>query len=59
MTVGLAATQLNMACVGTYSLRNFHGGFTFAGSGEGVKVTLRYSGASGAELNETFEEGPT
>jgi hypothetical protein len=53
LSVGAAATQLNMACVGTYSLRQFYGGYTFAGSGDGVKITLSYSGGSGNEANGT------
>ena len=51
--VGLATTQLNMACVGTYAFPQYQGGYTFAGSEEGLKITLRYSGSSGNELNET------
>jgi len=51
--VGLAATQLNMACVGTYAFPQYQGGYTFAGSEERLKITRRYSRGSGVEFNET------
>ena len=40
--VSLAATQLNMVCVGTSMFPEYQGGYTTAGMYDGVKVQLMY-----------------
>lgn len=49
LAVSLAASLLNMACVGTGRVSRLQGGWTTSGAQEGVNVTLGYfpSGAEG------------
>ncbi len=42
--VGIAATQLNMACVNSFTFPVKVGGWTTAGSAETVIIKLYYSG---------------
>ena len=44
LEIGSAATQLNMACVDTFTFPVKIGGWTTAGSLDGIMVTLRFSG---------------
>lgn len=42
--IGMAATQLNMACVNAFTFPVKIGGWTTAGRGKRINVTLAYSG---------------
>ena len=49
-SVGLAATSLNTICVGTSMFPTTHGGYTYAGLHDGVKVILTFYPPGGLEL---------
>ncbi|KAM0801923.1 hypothetical protein BDR22DRAFT_145536 [Usnea florida] len=45
VAIGMAATQLNMACVNSFTFPIKIGGWTTTGARDGIVVTLRYAGS--------------
>ena len=50
LSVSLAATQLNIVCVGTSAFPTYQGGYTTAGRYDGVKVSLVYCPPEGCSV---------
>ena len=56
LEIGLAATQLNIACVGTGMFSKLKGGFTFVGERGRIRIDLVYSGLNGVGGNGTVDK---
>lgn len=48
--VSSAAGQLNTACVGTAVFSHLHGGYTYTGRYDGVRIVLMYMPPQGIEV---------